>query len=287
MGMPEPSGDVLIQRELAAARRRKLRRRRRRTRALMLWLLTAATTAVLVVIALFVKQISVLPTVARPAALSAATRNITSPAASGHASSKTSRTASGASHRVSPRSSPATPAPEVTDSSSGLAYPLLAAPWRHGCPGTLDNPMFSWTAGENAVAGHVTLGGSVIDWHALACSGQLQPTFSYSGPADLHATATSLVGALDPAYYGGVAHDITLDNTSATKVSGHQAWVVRFTVSYDEGDASQGVTWSSELGAVVVVDRGTGQAPAVFYASVPGNLGTSAVSTLVGSLQLA
>jgi len=36
----------------------------------------------------------------------------------------------------------------------------------------------------------------------------------------------------------------------------------------------------------VVVDRGPGRAPAVFYASVPSNLGTSNVSTLVSSLQL-
>jgi hypothetical protein len=37
---------------------------------------------------------------------------------------------------------------------------------------------------------------------------------------------------------------------------------------------------------VVVVDRGTGQAPAVFYASVPSNLGTSDVAALVSSLRL-
>jgi hypothetical protein len=37
---------------------------------------------------------------------------------------------------------------------------------------------------------------------------------------------------------------------------------------------------------VVVVDRGAGQAPAVFYASVPANLGASDVSALISSLQL-
>ena len=36
----------------------------------MLWLLTVATTAVLVVLAVFVKDIAKVPTVARPAALS-------------------------------------------------------------------------------------------------------------------------------------------------------------------------------------------------------------------------
>jgi hypothetical protein len=37
----------------------------------------------------------------------------------------------------------------------------------------------------------------------------------------------------------------------------------------------------------VVVDRGVGQVPAVFYASVPSNLGTSDVKSLVHSLRLA
>jgi hypothetical protein len=36
----------------------------------------------------------------------------------------------------------------------------------------------------------------------------------------------------------------------------------------------------------VVVDRGSGQQPAVFYTSVPNNLATSHVTTLVNSLRL-
>jgi hypothetical protein len=36
----------------------------------------------------------------------------------------------------------------------------------------------------------------------------------------------------------------------------------------------------------VVADRGTGQSPAIFYVSVPSNLGTSDVSTLISSLRL-
>ena len=50
--------------------------------------------------------------------------------------------------------------------------------------------------------------------------------------------------------------------------------------------ARDGLPWTSEHGAVVVVDRGAGQAPAVFYTSVPSNLGTSDVSTLISSLRL-
>jgi hypothetical protein len=143
--------------------------------------------------------------------------------------------------------------------------------------------MFSWSAGENAVAGHVVVGGSTIEWHANACSGQLQQQFAYAGPADLETTAMSLISALDPAYYSGVQHSLTVQDSSPLLVSGNQAWVDRFSVSYPDG-AGQGVTWSNELGAVVVVDRGPSRVPAVFYVSVPENLGTSAVGALIRSL---
>jgi hypothetical protein len=234
----------------------------------MLWLLTAATTAALVVIALFVKDIAKVPTAARPAAL--VSHGI----------------ASGAAHRVSPGHHRTTVTyPQVTDTASGLSYRLLASPWRQGCPSDLNTPMFDWTAGQNTVAGHVSMGGSVIDWHGLACSGQLQQQFAYAGPADLEPTAMGLVGALDPAYYGGVPHSRTIEESSAMQVSGHQAWIVKFLMNYPDG-ASQGLTWSSELGAVVVVDLGGSQAPAVFYVSVPANLGTQNVATLIDSLRV-
>lgn len=234
----------------------------------MLWLLTVVTTGVLVVIALFIMKISRLPTVSRPTALTL--RHGTTPAA----------------RPVSPHAQPSVITyPQVTDVTSGLSYRLLASPWRSGCPSDLSTPMFNWSAGENNVAGQVTIGGSVVDWHAVACSGELQPQFSYAGPADLEPTAMSLLGAIDPAYYAGVPHTRTIEKNSAMQVSGHQAWIVEFNMNYPDG-ASQGLTWSSELGAVVVVDRGATRAPAVFYVSVPANLGTLNVAGLVLSLRL-
>ena len=244
----------------------------------MLWLLTGATTAVLVVIALFIMHISKVPTKVRPAALSASARTVSHP--------KVSATAHGA-HGVkpSPHNRHAVTYPRVTDASSGLSYRLLGSPWRQGCPPALNTSQFDWTAGENTVAGHVSFDGSTIDWHGLACSGQLQQAFPYGGPADLEPTAVSLLGALDPAYYAGVQHSRSTVKSSAIQVSGHRAWMVEFAMNYPDG-ASQGLTWSSELGAVVVVDRGGGQFPAVFYVSVPASLGTLKVATFLRSLQV-
>jgi hypothetical protein len=135
------------------------------------------------------------------------------------------------------------------------------------------------------VAGQVNLGGTVFDWHGNACSGQLGRQFGYSGPADLQLVSMGVANAVAPLYYSGLVHDDTIESSSSILVSGHQAWMVTFLVTYPDA-ASEGLAWTSEAGAVVVVDRGAGQAPAVFYASVPSNLGTSDVGTLVSSLQL-
>jgi hypothetical protein len=241
----------------------------------MMWVLTSMTMLVLVVIAVMIKDIAKVQAVARSAALS-----VREPA-----------TAAGSPRpqRVAPSvsASPArsTRSRHVTDSSSGLSYRLLSSPWRPGCPYALDTPMFSWSAGESAIAGPAFVAGSATDWYGTACSAVLQQQFQYSSAADLEPTATSLADALDLAYYSGLPHYLTVEDSSAMQVSGHQAWVVTFLLTYPAA-SSEGLAWTSEAGAVVLVDRGGGQAPAVFYASVPSNLGTSAVSILVSSLRL-
>jgi hypothetical protein len=231
----------------------------------MLWLLTGVTTVVLLLIAGFVRQIAKTPTVARPAALTA----------TAHSTRHAAHSSPSASAKVQ----------EITDASAGLSYQLLTAPWQRGCPSILDTPMFNWTAGEHAVAGRVIIGGTVFDWHGNACSGQLRQQFTYSGPADLGPVTMAVANAVDPAYYSGLRHYRTIERSSATRISGHQAWIVTFLMIYPDA-ASEGLAWTSEAGAVVVVDRGAGRAPALFYASVPSNLGTSDVVTLVSSLQL-
>jgi hypothetical protein len=242
----------------------KRRRRRKRWHQGMLWLLTVVTTGVLLLIAGFVKEISKVPTQPRPTALTASAR---------HAKPATSL-----------RPSPAVTR-DVADASSGLSYEQLSAPWQQGCPGILHTAMFTWTAGEHAVAGQVNIGGTMFDWHGNACSGQLAQQFGYTGPGDLKSVTMGVANAVEPAYYGGLVDQRTVQGSSAMQVSGHQAWEVRFLMTYPDA-AGEGLAWTSEQGAVVVVDRGSGQEPAVFYASVPSNLGTSSVATLVSSLRL-
>ncbi len=234
--------------------------------------MTALTAFVLLVIAGLVKEISKTPIVARPAALTA----------TGH----TARHATASpAPRPNPSASASPEAPEIADPFSGLSYRLLSAPWQPGCPSTVYGPGFNWTAGENAVAGQADIGGTVIDWHGNACSGRLGQQFAYSGPADLEPVTIGVADAVESAFYTGLQHYPTFEGSSAMQVSGRQAWVVTFLMTYPDA-ASEGLAWTTEAGAVVVVDRGAGQVPAVFYASVPDDLGTSDVSTLVSSLQL-
>ena len=269
--MPSPGWDRLVRETSIAARRRRRRRLQRR----MLWLLTLVTSGALVVIAVFIMDIAKVPTKVRPAALSASV---------GHGAHRTAGAKGTHSAHRRPSQTPVT-YPKVDDVTSDLSYRQLSSPWQQGCPSDLSTSAFEWTAGENTVAGHVSIGGSVVDWHGLACSGPLQPQFAYTGPAGLQSAATSLLNAIDPAFYAGVPHTRTTDIDQATKVSGHQAWEIEFTMNYP-GGASQGLTWTTELGAVVVADRGPTEPPAVFYVSVPATLGVPNVDVLIDSLSL-
>ena len=248
----------------------------------MLSLLTLVTTAVLLIIVVMIRDMARLPTAARTTALS---RSASASASGASGATRDEIVPKRASPSPSRSASRSASRPQVTDTASGLSYELLPSPWRRGCPGWLNTPMFSWDTGESALAGQADIGGTIADWHGNACSGQLQQSFAYSGPADLAPVATGLAGAVDPAYYSGLPHSRTVEDSYGMQVSGHAAWVVEFLMTYPDA-ARQGLAWSTELGAVVVVDRGVGQTPAIFYVSVPSNLGTANVSTLISSLHL-
>ncbi len=206
------------------------------------------------------------------------------PAAARHPSAvRTLSPKASASPPSTPSTVPTTGTP-VSDPASGLSYASLAAPWQAGCPGSMNNAVFSWTAGENAVAGTLASAGGA-PWYASACSGLLGQQYPYTGVADLPQTAMNLAGAFDGAYFGALAHVRSTQQNNPLQVSGHPAWIVEFLMTYPAA-ASQGLAWQTQLGAVVVVDRGAGQPPAVMYVTVPDNLGTANVGVILASMQL-
>ena len=170
----------------------------------------------------------------------------------------------------------------LTDGQTGLSYAQLAAPWGPTCPGGLNSQGFSWTAGESAVAGQVN---GQTTWYGNACSAPLPQQYGYNGVADLANVTTTLANQFNGSYYQALSHNYQQELSQPVQVSGHAGWEVKFLITYTNA-SGQGLSWSDEMGAVVVADSGTGAAPAVFYVSVPGNLGETNVDTLVSSLQL-
>ena len=171
----------------------------------------------------------------------------------------------------------------LADGQTGLSYAQLAAPWGPTCPGGLNSQGFSWTAGESALAGQVN--GGQTTWYGAACSAPLPQQYGYNGVADLANVTTTLANQFNGSYYQALSHNYQQELSQPVQVSGHAGWEVKFLVTYTNA-SGQGLAWSDEMGAVVVADSGTGAAPAVFYVSVPGNLGETNVDTLVSSLQL-
>jgi hypothetical protein len=182
-------------------------------------------------------------------------------------------------------STTATTGTPVADTASGLSYALLAAPWQPGCPGSLNSAVFAWSAGENAVAGTVPSAGN-SPWYASACSGLLPQQYAYTSTADLPQTAMNLVSAFDTAYFSSLPHVRATEENSPLQLSGHPGWLVEFQMTYQNA-AGQGLAWQTQMGAVEVVDRGTGQPPAVLYVTVPNNLGTANIGVILASMQLA
>jgi hypothetical protein len=172
----------------------------------------------------------------------------------------------------------------LSDAQSGLSYTQLPPPWQGAsCPSSLSNGSFTWTAGEYAVAGQIN-GGSTT-WYGEACSGPLPLQYGYNGVADLQSVAVTLAGNFESAYYSPLAHAATQEVSQPVQVSEHAGWEVTYDVTYTNA-AAQGATWTDEQAAVIVVDTGSGDEPAVFFTSIPQNLVEGNVTTLVSSLQL-
>lgn len=183
----------------------------------------------------------------------------------------------------SPSASATVAASTLTDGQSGLSYTQLPSPWQPNCPSSLNGQSFTWTDGEAAVAGQVN--GGQTTWYGTACSGPLPQQYGYTGVADLETVAMQLASQFNGTYYGALSHTYTQEVSEPVQVTGHAAWEVKFLITYTNPQG-QGLSWNDELAAVIVADNGAGGTPAVFYTSIPGNLGESNVDTLVSSLQL-
>jgi hypothetical protein len=163
--------------------------------------------------------------------------------------------------------------PVIKDGQAKLTYDQLGSPWRSGCPASSS---FTWTAGEDAVAGRFhDAGGQSITWYGSACSGPLPATFSGIG---LHGEAAAVLHAIDPLYYGVLPHSLHVTSSRSVRVAGTKAWRITFVVHY----LRRGLPWSGEQGAIVITSSGAGS---LYYVSVPSNFSPWIYHALVASLR--
>ena len=187
------------------------------------------------------------------------------------------------SHTPSPTPSATPSGSLIDDSTSGLSYTSLASPWVPNCPGTLNTQGFSWTEGQSAVAGQVS--GGQTTWYGAACSAPLPQQYGYNGVQDLQNVTTNVVNAFANSYYSALQHGFQQLVSQPVSINGHAGWEIKFMMTYTNAQG-QGLQFTSEEGAVVVADLGSTIPPAVFFVSIPANLGESNVDSLVSSLQL-
>ncbi|MFB4286133.1 DUF2510 domain-containing protein [Nonomuraea sp. ATR24] len=171
----------------------------------------------------------------------------------------------------------------VTDPIAGLSYEVpdgWTVPEASSINGT--NPAIqSWTSGVGKVA-HEKFDGE-SDWVGNIYAGELIERFPYAGAASLGTTAKLVMA--DFARYYDLPHESKIVADKAMKIGDRDAWVVQFEYDFTKVSEQKNFKWKKESGAVVLMDRGEGERPALVYISVPDNLGTDVVGDVLSSIK--
>lgn len=121
------------------------------------------------------------------------------------------------------------------------------------------------------------------DWIGNVYTGLLNDAFPYASSQDLQ----NLTGTVfkDFQKYYGIQHTQKIVQNKAIKIGDKDAWVLQFKLDFSAESTKKGYKWNTENGAIVLMDRGEGQRPAILYISVPDNLGTNVVEQVLASLK--
>jgi uncharacterized protein DUF2510 len=177
-----------------------------------------------------------------------------------------------------------------TIEDDGISYARLGGGWS---PETVSSEStfakkYGFNRGESAVVQDDYEGSS--EYLASAYSGRLPSSVSYSGEDDLEEAAESLAEMIEtePPPNGAYPSPHTrqdLESRSYT-VSGEDAWLLRFRLDFPQA-ASRGWNFRSETAVFILVDRGSGERPSVFWVTVPDSHTQGGdLSQLVDSLKV-
>ncbi|MEV0378779.1 DUF2510 domain-containing protein [Nonomuraea sp. NPDC050643] len=173
----------------------------------------------------------------------------------------------------------------LTDPRAGVSF-QVPGDWTVPQPDTVNNgnpASQQWSAAVTAVSQEDYEDQN--DWIGNVYTGVLSELYPYSGAASgLGETAKSVFVDFTTRYYA-IAHESKVVEDKAMKVGDKDAWVLRFELDFTKVSEEKGYKWKKENGAIVLIDRGEGQSPAIVYVSVPDNLGTDVVSQVLSSLK--
>ncbi|MFG1706374.1 DUF2510 domain-containing protein [Nonomuraea sp. M3C6] len=172
----------------------------------------------------------------------------------------------------------------VSDPRSGISYKVpdgWTVPKPDQVNGT-DPTQQAYTSAVQATSQDNYEGES--DWIGNVYTGLLNELYPYSGAAGLGDTAKAVFVDFSTKYYQ-LAHESKVVADKAMKIGDRDAWVLQFELDFSKVSEEKGYKWKKENGAIVLMDRGEGESPAIVYVSVPDNLGTDVVGKVLSSLK--
>lgn len=189
----------------------------------------------------------------------------------------------------SPRSGSLFPQPaggRIDDPISGLSYHFPGAPWQ-----VPDADMVSsgdplgqrWTSGYQAISQRNFEPGR--DWAGTVLAGPLAAGAPYDGPASARNILATFLVNTESVFYEP-PHERRILEDKAITVDGRPGWLLKFEMDFTEQSRIHGWKWRTEVGALVLVDRGRADPPALLFATVPDNLDVRVVDEVVRSLKV-
>jgi len=175
----------------------------------------------------------------------------------------------------------------ITDPISGLSYSFPGAPWQVANPDQVNpaDPLGQqWTSGFQAVSHADYEQGK--DWMGTVLAGPLAEGAPYDGPESARDLLAAFLLNTENVFYEP-PHERRILEDRAITVSGRPGRLLKFEMDFTEQSRINGWNWRTEVGALVLVDRGEDRPPALLFATVPDNLNVRVVDQVIESLQLA
>jgi hypothetical protein len=172
----------------------------------------------------------------------------------------------------------------VTDSQVGISYEVPEG-WEVARSAEINAPgpgAQVWSSGVQKVSQARFDGRS--DWIGNVYTGPLSDRYPYAGPGGLADTAKIVYGDFVERFYS-LEKTAKVTKDQELRIGDRQAWLVQYELDFTKVSEERGYKWKKENGAVVIMDRGQGERPALVFVSVPDNLGTDVVDQVVSSLR--